>query len=249
MNGVSPETTAIVRAGLAAAIAALAVLAPAASAQQQGTLTLAADRHDVISPKGAVTLSGRLDPPPGDFEEREAIDVVGEVPGVQDSAESVGTAYPRPDGTFSLTVHPSTNTRYRAVLAANRDVASADVLVYADYGIRVAWRRRSRSRIEAAAVLTIRALEADYLDTRRIWFYGLRRGRRSARRLFAAKVFYTTDGSGAHPAAYALKRVRRPRRIHRVLACLTKPPFVFGRPDDPIKKQCGRRRLVLPPAG
>ncbi len=235
------------RAGLAAAVAALAVLAPAAPAQEQRTLTLAADRHDVISPKGAVVLSGRLDPPPGDFEERDPIEIVSEVPGVQDSTEGVGTAYPRPDGTFSLTVRPATNTRYRAFLATNRDVVSADVLVYADYGIRVAWRRRSRSRIEAAAILTIRALEADYLDTRRIWFYGLRRGARSARRLFAAKVFYTADGSGAHPAAYAVKRVARPRRVHRVLACMTNPPFVFGRPDDPVKRQCGRRRLVLPP--
>jgi hypothetical protein len=97
-------------------------------------------------------------------------------------------------------------------------------------------------------VLSVTARVIDSYTGKKVVFYGYRHKRaHAARRLFATRIFYTSDSSSGRPAAYALRRVKRARRIHYVFACLPETrPNSFGRPDDPLVRQCGRARVSWP---
>jgi hypothetical protein len=209
-------------------------------------VTLTADRTDVLS-RQAVRLSGRIAPPPEE-PEKQPVQISGLTPGIEDSEKGEASVRLRADGTFAATVRPSMNQRYRAaVLVGNASYVSNAVDVFADYGFEVGWRRRSGRRLEVVALMTLRALEADYLSGRRLWFYTVRRRTsRNAHRLVSAPMFYTGDSSLDRPAAYKLFRPKRSRRFRYMLVCLARPLRFFGRPGDPIKRQCGNRRIRLP---
>jgi len=208
-------------------------------------VTLSADRTDVLS-RDRVRLSGRITPVPEE-PEKQLVQISSVTPGIEYSDQGDASSYLRADGTFEATVRPSLNRRYGAVVyVGGAAYPSNSVDVFADYGFRVGWRRRPGRRLEVAAEMTLRALEADYLSGRKLWFYTVRRGTsRHAHRLVSAPIFYTGDSSLDRPVAYKRIRLRAPRRFRLMLVCLARPLRFFGRPGDPIKRQCGNRRIRL----
>ncbi|HEX8207278.1 MAG TPA: hypothetical protein VF587_14550 [Solirubrobacteraceae bacterium] len=211
------------------------------------TITLAIDKTDVWSGH-AVVLSGRVDPVP-EHPEKALVQISSFVPGVEYSDSSAGQARLEPDGTYRVVHHPRSNLDYQAVVYSDgEDATSAPVRVYADYLPRVAWRKLKGSRIEAAMILSVTAEVIDYFSGHLLSFYGLRSRRsRTARRIARTRMVYTNNYSSGRAAAYIKRRVRGARRIRYVFACVhERRPDVFGRPDDPIQRQCGRRRIRAP---
>jgi hypothetical protein len=215
--------------------------------RRETTITLEVDKTDVAS-GDRVVFSGRVDPVPENARD-ELVEIGSEIPGVRYSDESAGQARLEPDGTFRITYRPRINRRYAAIVyVGSRSVVSPPVVVYADYIPRVRWRRLPGSRFEALMLLSVTAEVIDSFSGHLLSFYGFRSMRsRTARRLARTRMVYTGNYSTSRAAAYVKRRVRGLRRIRYVFACVhEKRPDKFGRPDDPIQRQCGRRIMRAP---
>ncbi len=242
------------RGGWIVAVLGLLVLPGPASAQYSDpvppptkTVTLSANHVDVFYGE-RVTFTGRVDPPPG-RDEDQTVTIGSIVPGIPYSDRPVGSpAKVAADGTFSVRYKPESNRRYTAVYRqGSKNVFSAPLVVYTDLLLKVYWRRLRGSRIEMA-MLGPPALIVDYWNHDTVHFYGFRRGQRRARRIARTRIYYTDEESSeGRVAAYAKRRVHRAKRIQYVFACRhERRPDIWGRPDDPVSKRCGRRYLLLP---
>ena len=212
-------------------------------------VTIRVDRQDVFRAQ-RVRISGRVEPPPAGSEQ-VFVEVESDLPGLATSQETVGRPRVAADGTFRIDHRPDRNTRYfaRATNGATEARGTSEpVMVYADYRVRTLWRPRKGGRLEAVLLLS-NTPGSGFLVGKPAYFYAFRRRTdRFARRVLSTRVRSTNRGSdGGRSVAYSLKRVRSAGRIRFLFGCVReRRPDIFGRPDDPIQRQCGRTRLRLP---
>ena len=147
------------------------------------------------------------------------------------------TATTGADGTWSASVRPGRNTRYRALAAG---LTSADATVYADLLAR--FRRRPLGGGRFRETFVVQGPRSVRLAARRAHFYLMRKGARQARR--ARSVPLRRVRAGVYSASATLRFLGSRRRTV-VLACYREPtPDPWGRPLA-ADRACGARRLTL----
>jgi hypothetical protein len=213
-------------------------------------VTLTVDKTDIVWGQ-RVKLRGTVEPRP-EQGERPIIKIGTMIPGVEYSEGGFDVRV-KPDGTFAAKHRPDSNLQYTAGYpttgSSGGGVYSEPVMVYTDYGPQIEWRRLRGGVVEAGMLVRAPAGSGlDYLGGRIAYFYGFRRGSRVARLAARTRVFYTDPYSSAgRAAAYVKRKVRGGRRIQYMFACVAlRHVRLWGRPDDPIRRQCGRRVVRLP---
>ena len=148
-----------------------------------------------------------------------------------------GVAATGADGSWSLTVRPGRNTRYRALAAG---LTSAEATVHADLLAR--FRRRPLGGGRFRETFVVQGPRSVRLTAKRAHFYLMRKGTRRARR--ARSVPLRRVRAGVY-AATATLRFLGSRRRTVVLACYReRTPDPWGRPLA-ADRLCGARRLTL----
>jgi hypothetical protein len=153
--------------------------------------------------------------------------------------EPVASTKTGADGGFKIRVRTQHNTRYRAVAVG---LTSGEKPVYADLAATL--RRGSPGGPTFRSKLTLRAPRGSRAPARRVAFYVLRAGKRTARLVAAPRLRRLR--SGVFHASATL-RYLRPKRATIVIACYReRTPDAWGKPL-PIDKLCGARRLRVEP--
>ena len=198
------------------------------------SLTLLPARRQVIAGR-RLSLGGRLADTPA---------VAGQAVAVEADAwpfdgrwRRRGTATTRGDGSWSLTVRPGRNTRYRALAAG---LTSAEATVYAELLAR--FRRHLLGGGRFRETLIIRGPRSIRVAARRAHFYLARKGTQRARR--ARSVPLRRVRPGMYTASARLRFLGSRKRTV-VLACYReRTPDPWGRPRA-ADRACGARRLAL----
>jgi hypothetical protein len=144
-------------------------------------------------------------------------------------------------GSFSFTVHPQINTRYRAVLVTEPTVGSPALAVYA-FANRTLAAPIVRGRL-ASAVFTAIAPTVIQLAGRAVSFYFARLPARLLTHVGDAFLHPTTRGHARAVRTIKLPVASKPYRF-KVYACLHTIPGM-GRPQP----ACGRATLPISVAG
>ena len=198
------------------------------------SLTLLPARRNVIAGR-RLRLDGRLSGAPAVAS--QAVVVEADAWPFDGRWRRRGSTTTAADGSWTLSVRPGRNTRYRALAAG---LTSAEVPVYADLLAR--FRRRLLGGGRFRETFVVRGPRSVRLAAKRAHFYLMRKGARRARR--ARSVPLRRVRAGVYSASATLHFLGSPRRTV-VLACYReRTPDPWGRPAT-ADRACGARRLTL----
>jgi outer membrane protein assembly factor BamB len=204
------------------------------SAQAGPSLTLLPARRHTIAGR-RLRLGGRLAGAPAVA--AQPVTVEGDAWPFDGRWRRRGTATTGGDGTWTLTVRPGRNTRYRALAAG---LTSAEATVWAE--LAADFRRKRLGGLRFRETWIIKGPRSARVKATRAHFYLVRRGSLRARR--ARSVPLRRVRRGVYRATARLRFLGSVARTVVIACYRERTPDPYGEPVA-LDRRCGARRLTL----